>query len=303
MFMKRTNMKQKIDGLIRLVRFKEYLFFVTITTLMGATAGYASFGWRLVGILVANWLAVAFAFMINDVEDAPEDALNPAKVLRNPVSAEHISRRLALNATWVTGGLAAVAYALVGFWPFIIGLLTLVIGFLYSWRRLRLKNLPFIDMLSHCMMLAGFQYLAAYLAYQPAPFIRWFFPMMMVVCISLYGELFNEMRDYEHDLKAGLKHTAALLGFKATYWLMMSSLVIGVISAAITFFVVKLVAGWVLILMAIFAILLLIAPLLKAWQQKGFLQLQESLQKPFEIAASFALLTQFIVPWALQRLF
>jgi 4-hydroxybenzoate polyprenyltransferase len=296
-------MKQKIDGFIRLIRIKEYLFFVSITTLMGASAGYGIFGWRLIGVLFANLLAVAFAFMINDVEDAPEDSLNPEKVLRNPVSAKHITRREAMIATWVTGGLSAVTFSLLGFWPFVMGMTTLVVGFLYSWRRLRLKNLPFIDMLSHCMMLAGLQYLAAYLAYQPAPFTRWFFPMMMVVCISLYGELFNEMRDYEHDLKAGLKHTAALLGFKATYWLMMSSFAIGVISGGITFFVVKLVATWVLILMAVFAGLLLIAPLLKAWRQKGFLQLQESLQKPFEIAASFALLTQFVLPWAMQRMF
>lgn len=296
-------MKQKIDGFIRLVRFKEYLFFVTITTLMGAAAGYGTFGWRLMGVLFANLLAVAFAFMINDVEDAPDDALNPAKILRNPVSANHISRREALTATWLTGGLSALIFSLLGFWPFIIGMITLVIGFLYSWHRPRLKNLPFIDMLSHCMMLAGLQYLAAYLAYEPAPFTRWFFPMMMVVCISLYGELFNEMRDYDHDLKAGLKHTAALLGFKATYWLMMSSLIVGLSSMVITFFVVKLVPGWVLILMGILALLLLIAPLVNAWRQKGFLQLQESLQKPFEIAASFALLTQFVIPWALHQLF
>lgn len=296
-------MKQKIDGFIRLVRFKEYLFFVTITTLMGAAAGYGTFGWRLMGVLFANLLAVAFAFMINDVEDAPDDALNPAKILRNPVSAKHISRKEALDATWLTGGLSALMFSLLGFWSFITGMITLVIGFLYSWRKPRLKNLPFIDMLSHCMMLAGLQYLAAYLAFQPAPFIRWFFPMMMVVCISLYGELFNEMRDYDHDLKAGLKHTAALLGFKATYWLMMSSLFVGISSMVITFFVVKLVPGWVLILMGILALLLLIAPLVNAWRQKGFLQLQESLQKPFEIAASFALLIQFVFPWALQQLF
>lgn len=296
-------MKQKIDGFIRLVRFKEYLFFVTITTLMGAAAGYGTFGWRLMGVLFANLLAVAFAFMINDVEDAPDDALNPAKILRNPVSAKHISRKEALYATWLTGGLSALMFSLLGFWSFITGMITLVIGFLYSWRKPRLKNLPFIDMLSHCMMLAGLQYLAAYLAFQPAPFIRWFFPMMMVVCISLYGELFNEMRDYDHDLKAGLKHTAALLGFKATYWLMMSSLFVGISSMVITFFVVKLVPGWVLILMGILALLLIIAPLVNAWRQKGFLQLQESLQKPFEIAASFALLIQFVFPWALQQLF
>jgi 4-hydroxybenzoate polyprenyltransferase len=69
--------KIRIKALICLARYKEYFFFVIITTFLGASAANGAFGWPLLLVLLANWLAVAFAFMINDVEDAPDDALNP----------------------------------------------------------------------------------------------------------------------------------------------------------------------------------------------------------------------------------
>ena len=94
-------MKLKLAGLVRLTRIKEYLFFVTVTTLLGVTAGNGSWGMRLVAVLLANILAVGFSFMINDVEDADDDALNPQKVMRNPVSAQHITPRAGWIASWI----------------------------------------------------------------------------------------------------------------------------------------------------------------------------------------------------------
>ena len=84
-------MKRQLGGVLRLTRFQEYTSFVTVTTLLGAAVAHGSFGWPLIRVLAANWLAVGFAFMINDVEDAPDDALSPAKAGRNPVSAGDLS--------------------------------------------------------------------------------------------------------------------------------------------------------------------------------------------------------------------
>jgi 4-hydroxybenzoate polyprenyltransferase len=291
-------LKQQINGLIRLLRYKEYLFFVTVTTLLGATASYGFFGLKLVAVLLANILAVAFSFMINDVEDAPDDALNPDKVNRNPVSAKDITRKQAMRASWVVAALAIVMYSLCGLLPFIMGMICLALGFLYSWRGVRFKNMPIVDMLSHCMMLAGLQYLSAYFAFSPASFDRWFFPFLFVTCISLYGELFNEIRDLDGDLEAGLRHTAAVLGARPTYGLMMTVLITGVFSAIYTFFIGRLIAPWVLIVMGGLAVSFLVVPIVQARKHRNFVKLQESFQKPFEIAAAFALLTQFVLPWA-----
>jgi 4-hydroxybenzoate polyprenyltransferase len=293
-----------LNGLIQLLRFKEYFFFVIVTTLLGATAAYGYFGWRLLGSLVGNWLAVAFAFMVNDVEDADDDALNPAKVQRNPVSARDITPRAAWSASWIVGVLAVLVFLGLGWRAFLAGMICLLLGFLYSWHRVRFKNLPVLDMLSHCMMLSGLQFLVGFFAFDSmrASFERWFFPFLFVTCVSLYGELFNEIRDLDGDLRAGLRHTAAVLGTKPTFYLMWAVMIVGIGSAVYTVLVIRLLAAWVCWLILGLAVLFMAAPIIRGWREKNYVKLQETLQKPLEIAAALALLAQFLAPWAMQML-
>ncbi len=58
--------------------------------------------------------------MINDVEDAPDDALNPEKVHRNPVSAGLLTPRTARLISFIV---ALIALAFMPVWaarPFIM---------------------------------------------------------------------------------------------------------------------------------------------------------------------------------------
>ncbi len=290
-------MIQTIKALLRLARFKEYTFFVIVTTLLGVASAEGHIGFRFGLVLAANWLAVAFAFMINDVEDAPDDALNPLKVKRNPVSAGDLTPRTATLTSLVVALFSAVLYILLGLWPAVLGMISLLLGYFYSWRVVRFKNMPFIDLASHCMMLAGLQFLPALLAFDPHPSLQWIFPFGFIVCISLYGELFNELRDLEGDLAAGLNHTASKLGYKPAYWMMMSLLVIGVICGGITFFVLKIIPTWVVITLVALVVVFITRPAIKARRQRSILALQQSFQKPLEAAAALALLAQFIYPW------
>jgi 4-hydroxybenzoate polyprenyltransferase len=293
-------MKRRLGGVLRLTRLQEYLCFVVVTTLLGAAVGRGSFGWPLIIVLVANWLAVGFAFMINDVEDAPDDALNPAKVQRNPVSAGDLSARSGRAVSFVGAILAAALYAWLGPWPFVIGAACLALGYLYSWRRVRLKTIPVVDLVSHGLMLAGLQFLAAYFTFERGPAWQWVFPLTFVVAISLYGQLFNELRDFEGDLEAGLTHTASLLGLRAAHLLMMTLLAIGVVSATATVFVVRLIPAWVLLVMAALAAVLLLRPVLKVRRAQSAIELQQPFQKPLEIAAAVGLATWFAGPYALS---
>jgi 4-hydroxybenzoate polyprenyltransferase len=286
-----------IHALIRLSRYKEITFFTTITSLLGVAAAGGQVDWRFLGVLAANWLAVAFAFMINDVEDADDDAMNPLKIKRNPVSARDLSRPVATGASSIVALASAALYFLLGFWPFVLGLISLALGFFYSWRPVRFKNMPLIDLISHCMMLAGLQFLPAMLAFHWPTNGEWLFPFGFIVCISLYGELFNELRDLEGDLKAGLNHTASYLGYRPTYGLMMTIFSIGVVCALITVFVLHLIETWVLILLVALAVILVIRPALKVRKHNSSLGIQESFQKPLEGAAALALLLQFVYPW------
>ena len=289
-------MRKRINGVWRLTRFGEYVSFVIITTLLGAAAGRGSFGWPLAAVLAANWLAVGFAFMINDVEDAPDDALTPDKARRNPISAGDLSPRLGRILSGLVALLAALLYASLGPGPFIAGLASLVVAYLYSWRPVRLKAVPIADLVSHAVMLAGLQFMAAYLAFIGDPTRRWIFPLSLVLAISLYGELFNELRDFEVDRMAGVTHTASLIGARAARRLMMAWLAIGILSAILTFIVVRLVPVWVLFLAVGLAGLLIWQRLSRPGAGPASLSLHLSFQKPFEIGAAIALLAWFAIP-------
>ncbi len=289
-------MTKRLGGIWQLTRFKEYASFVIVTTLLGAAASRATFSWSLIGVLVANWLAVGFAFMINDVEDAPDDALDPAKAMRNPVSAGVLSPGIGRLSSYLVAGLAAGLYATLGLGPFVAGLACLTLAYLYSWRHIRLKAIPIADLISHTAMLAGLQFLAAYLAFAGDPTWQWIFPLGSVMAISLYGQLFNELRDFDGDLKSGVTHTASHIGQRAARQLMLVWLAVGILAAIMTFFVVRLIPAWVLILTAALAGLLSWWRLRRTGRSRSTITLHQSFQKPIEVATALALSAWFVSP-------
>ena len=287
----------------RLSRYREFLWFVVITSLLGAAAAAGAFGIRLLTVLVANELAVAFMFMINDVEDAPDDALTPHKAVRNPIAAGHLSLRSGWWASALVALLAGFLFLLLGVGSALCGWIALLLGYIYSWRKIRLKNLPILDMLSHSMMLAGLQFLVGFLAFHPGIHWWWIFPFAMVTSISLYGELFNELRDLHGDRQAGLRHSAAIFGYQPAKVLMFTFLSIGVLCTIITLLVVPLIPWWVIGLTAFLLAILVLPPLLRVRRlQRNAVDIQAPFQKPFEIAFAIALFAWFFLPWIAGRL-
>jgi 4-hydroxybenzoate polyprenyltransferase len=295
-------LRNKVRGLIRLTRYRDFLAFVTIDTLIGVIAAEGALSWKLILVLIANQLAVSFAFMINDVEDAEDDAINPAKLNRNPISCAAVTPRAGYIASFIFAGLAAIVYAFLGWVPFVLGIISLLIGFFYSWKPVRFKNIFLIDMLTHCFMLAGLQYLPAFYSFQTQMTIKGLIPLLFLLFFSLYGELFNELRDLEHDLKAGLRHTAAILGYKVTFWLMVAFALVGAVFGVITLFFVDLFPVWLLIIMVVLVLLFFIPPLLKIKEKKSQLELQLAFQEPIEHAATVAFGLYFLLPPVLRLL-
>lgn len=295
--------KRRIDGTIRLSRYREFLWFVIITTFLGAASSGGSFGIRLVTVLIANWLAVAFMFMINDVEDAQDDALAPHKAARNPIASGALSHRSGRWASALVAALSALLFLLLGFGPALWGWIGLLLGYLYSWKKIRLKNFPLVDVLSHSMMLAGCQFLAAFCAFSPGLHWWWPIPFCMPISISMYGELFNELRDFHKDREAGLNHTALILGYKATMVIMHILLGIGIISTTITLLVIGIVPFWVLMLTGVLLIALMIPAILRiAGGVRDTIGVHGPLQKPFEISFAIALAIWYLIPWVEARI-
>lgn len=212
-------MIEQIRGLIQLTRWKEYVPFVVPLTLLGALLAARPNGvdldLRLVAVTLANILAVAYAFMINDIEDAPDDARDPDRAARNPISSGRIGVRVGYAACRLVAAVTLILYALGGGWALLIGVATLLLSHLYSWRPVRLKAWPVTDIVSHSLMLSGLLLLAGYFIYHDAPGIVWFVAAAATL-VSVYGQLYNQLRDYDMDKAAGLYNTAIVLGEQNT---------------------------------------------------------------------------------------
>ncbi len=213
--MNKATFIDQIRGLIQLTRWQEYVPFVVPLTLLGGLLAARPNGidldWRLVAVTLANILAVAYAFMINDIEDAPDDARDPARAARNPITSGRIGVRMGYAACRLVAAVTLVLYALGGGWALLIGLATLLLSHLYSWRPVRLKAWPVTDIVSHSLMLSGLLLLAGYFVYHSAPGIVWFVAAAATL-VSVYGQLYNQLRDYDMDKAAGLNNTAIILG-------------------------------------------------------------------------------------------
>ena len=208
-------LKIQLRGLVRLTRWQEYVPFVIPLTILGsllaARPHNIALDWRLVAVTVANILAVAYAFMINDIEDAPDDALDPDRAARNPVTSGEVNARIGYAACRIVAAGTLIFYALGGGIVLLIGIATLLLSHLYSWRSVRLKAYPVTDIVSHSLMLSGLLLLAGYFIYHNDPGIVWFVAACATL-FSVYGQLYNQLRDYDMDKAAGLLNTAILLG-------------------------------------------------------------------------------------------
>jgi len=292
-----TPLKKTLIGLSRLTRFDEHVFFVLITTFLGAAAGQAAFGWRLMGVLGANLLAVSFAFIINDIEDAPEDAFSEKNYARNPVSSGLISPQMARMAAVGVALLSIGLFALLGIRPLMLGLACLLLGWMYSNKSIRLKTRPYVELVSHGLLLAGLPFLCGYFTFTPGFNRTWFWPFTFVMSTRILIVLYGELRNLEQDHLARMHPPALLLGERAANNLMVAMIVLAVSCGTVSFFFINLVPGWVLLFATGVAGLLLIPVIIKIRRGDPQVTAQGLFRKPLERAAALALVLQFLLPW------
>ena len=205
----------KLVAVIRLSRWREHVPFTIPLTIIGGLLAVeplaSQVDWRIFAVLAANVLAMSFAFMVNDVEDAPDDALDQRKRQHNVISSDVLSRREGIILSALTCVSALVLYAASGAPALVTGAAILALCYLYSAYPFRLKARPITDVVSHALMLSGLLVAAGFFAYGTEPREAW----LMIAAASLfsaYGQFYNQVADYEVDKAAGLKNTAVLLG-------------------------------------------------------------------------------------------
>jgi len=222
-----VSFQQKIVAAIRLSRWREHVPFTIPLSLVGSLLAIQATGaevdWRAFAVIAANIFSMSFAFVINNIADAPDDALDPQKMRRNVISNGVMSSREGWFLAALTAACALLLYALSGVWALAIGGVTLVLCFLYSAHPFRLKARPVTDVLSHALMLSGLLMMTGYFAYDTDPQVAWLV-ILAAILFSAYGQFYNQIDDYELDKSAGLQNTVVLLGKPLTRLLSFASL-------------------------------------------------------------------------------
>lgn len=222
----------KLAALLRLTRWREHVPFTIPLTIVGgllaAEPAAATVDWRLLAVLAGNVLAMSFAFMLNDIEDAPDDALDAVKKAHNVISSGLLSRREGQIVTAATCVLAFLLFAAAGAFTLLLGAVMLLLCYLYSAHPFRFKARPLTDLVSHTLMLSGLIIATGYFAYGREPGAVW----LVIAAASLfsaYGQFYNQVADFEVDQQAGLNNTAGLLGKSLTSILGHASIVLALI--------------------------------------------------------------------------
>lgn len=287
--------KKRLIAYLKLTRFNEYVCFATFTTLLGIAAakGELSLRWWLA--LLANWSAVGFAFIVNSIEDAPEDALDENKFNHNPISSGALTVTQARLASYTVGLLALILFAILGGKVILIGAISLILGILYSWRGVRLKQLVFIDLLSHCWLFAGLQTLIGYFTFRGDVSSELIYPLLFVLCISFYGGIPNESRDNKHTYIRNLRQTALVLGRRRTHVLMITVLGLGLLSGFAAF-LFRIIPVWVAVFMFVLALLFTAPVMLKPRPDQTPSELCPYYRKLLEAAAAVAMVSMYLVP-------
>ena len=210
-----TNLGGKIVAVIRLSRWREHVPFTIPLTVIGGLLAVepaaSQVDWRLFAVLAANVLAMSFAFMLNNIEDAPDDALDQNKRQQNVISSGALSRREGAILSAMTFICALALYAASGGLALLIGVATLALSYLYSAHPFRFKARPITDVVSHALMLSGLLIAAGFFTFGREPREVWLI-IAAASLFSAYGQFYNQVADYEVDKEAGLKNTAVLLG-------------------------------------------------------------------------------------------
>ncbi len=212
-------MHRNLGAAVRLTRWREHVPFTLPLTILGALlavdAQGQSLDWRLLAVVLANVMAMSFAFCINDVEDGPDDALDPNKKAHNVISSGLLSRRQGLAISSTVFFLALLLFAAAGATTLLLGLATLALSYLYSAHPFRLKARPITDVVSHSLMLSGLLVANGYFTYGSEPGAVWLV-IGAATLFSAYGQFYNQTEDFDLDNQAGLRNTANLLGKRAT---------------------------------------------------------------------------------------
>ncbi len=217
--------------------------FYPFVMILGIIATKAPLNLQTILLIIANLFILISTFIVNDIVDADDDALDPAKVNRNAISAGRITKIEANVFLVLIISISLIILIFVGLSAFAFGGIIIIIGLFYSIKPIRLKSYPIIDVLSHAFFLGSAEIYIFTTIYGAQSDLITMLIAGGVFLVSAGGDLYNEYRDWEVDRQVGLQNSASFLGFELTKklnkifnFLGISLIAIGVILGIVTYF-------------------------------------------------------------------
>jgi len=182
--------------------------------LLGGDAEVPQYTLAMLCVVTSTFFLSAFAFTFNDLQDVEYDRQASSKSGR-PLVQGSLSIG---SAKFICVLMAAIGITLLvigSSWQALaIGISTIPVSILYSWRRFPLKTTPVLSTLTHLVFGAQIFTLGAWSVSNPdpmTPVIGAYFGLVFAA-----GHLHHEVLDVEADRNAGVRTHAVRFGARAT---------------------------------------------------------------------------------------
>jgi len=210
----------KIDILLRLTRIKEnspvseipwILRLIFIFPLIFLISPQNFFSYNTIIIFLANVFLTASGFIINDLEDAEDDYHDLEKRKRNPIANNELTKKQGylIGFSFLFIGLSLLLT--ISYLVFLVGLVLISVGIVYSWKPIRLKSIPIIDLISHSISLGILQFSTTYLTFRSFG-LQFISLLMIIIPFSVAIDILQEVRDFSVDKKAKINNTIQKFG-------------------------------------------------------------------------------------------
>ncbi len=193
--------------IVRFTRISEYIHvLLLIFPLVFLISPENVFTYKTIIIFFANLCLTAFGYMYNDLEDAEDDYHDLDKRKRNPISSGEITRNQSSLSNFLVLSAGLSFLASISPFVFSLGVVFAFVGVFYSWKPLRLKSRPLLDLVSHVLFLGVLQFLITYTAFRSLdlsviPFL------MIIVPFSMMNEIIHELIDFDVDKRTEINNT------------------------------------------------------------------------------------------------
>lgn len=209
-------MRKRVSIAYNLSRIYQYYGSIIFVSALGASLVTGLSLTRFSYLVIANICMTIFFFSFNNVEDYIDDARDPKKSKHNPIAQGKVSPFIAKIFSFSSLLVSLFLFYSLGQVNFYIGLIIGLICYLYSWKKVRLKAKPAIDLISHGLF-HSLVFINSTLIGESGPgFITTILIAALMFYISALVDFESEIRDYEVDKAAKLNNTISKLNIKRT---------------------------------------------------------------------------------------